>query len=461
MAEPYYGSLKLDDNVLNKFRISRSDAGSTEYWFNQTLTHHGDPDSNQFWKQRYFVNDQYYKPGGPAFLFVGGESELTESWAQYSLLAKSAEEHNGIVYALEHRFYGKSYPKPDLTLDSLKYLTSDLALGDLARFALNIELPQSNSNKTDRSPTKWIIGGGSYPGNLAAWARLKYPDVFYGAVASSAPVEAKEDFYEYDLQAQKSFAINGGQGCLDYYLENIKAIDDVLFSGDKVKSEALKAMFNCGDVDDKYFANSLGYIVGIVQDNDNTNLKIAKHCESLYLNGTKAERLNDFATNFKKYLGNSTCKDFSDYSYFSSTEQPAPTEYNRQWLYQSCNEFGYWQVAPPKNFPTMKSRLLDVAFNEKSLCNDIFGPGGPEHPDIDETNNKYLGKNIEIDNLLFVNGELDPWTPLSITNSTVKLSSIVIKGAAHCADLTYPYPTDTKYVAEAKEKILDFIRNIL
>lgn len=40
------------------------------------------------------------------------------------------------------------------------------------------------------SETKWVVFGGSYPGQLAAWARWKYPNQIHAAVSSSAPVEA-------------------------------------------------------------------------------------------------------------------------------------------------------------------------------------------------------------------------------------------------------------------------------
>lgn len=39
--------------------------------------------------------------------------------------------------------------------------------------------------------------GGSYAGNLAAWFRLKYPHISHGSIASSAPLTAKANFFEY------------------------------------------------------------------------------------------------------------------------------------------------------------------------------------------------------------------------------------------------------------------------
>lgn len=76
-----------------------------------------------------------------------------------------------------------------LNVKSLQYLSSEQALADAAHFieAMNMkrQLPEG---------TKWIVFGGSYAGNLVTWLRDKYPDVVYGAVASSAPLLAKLNF---------------------------------------------------------------------------------------------------------------------------------------------------------------------------------------------------------------------------------------------------------------------------
>lgn len=39
--------------------------------------------------------------------------------------------------------------------------------------------------------SKVITVGGSYPGNMAAWFKLKYPAISTGSIASSAPLTAK------------------------------------------------------------------------------------------------------------------------------------------------------------------------------------------------------------------------------------------------------------------------------
>lgn len=78
-----------------------------------------------------------------------------------------------------------------MSLENLKYLSSEQALKDAASF---IEFFKQKHQLTDN---KWIVFGGGYSGSLAAWMRLKYSHHVKGAVASSAPVLAVADFKEY------------------------------------------------------------------------------------------------------------------------------------------------------------------------------------------------------------------------------------------------------------------------
>ncbi|KAJ8877898.1 hypothetical protein PR048_022357 [Dryococelus australis] len=138
--------------------------------------------------QRYFRNDEYYRDGGPLFIFVGGEEPMKTSWLEDSHMMSLAKTYGAAAFFLEHRFYGSSRPTEDVSTQSLAYLTAEQALADLADFVVGVR---------GKSGAKVVLFGRSYAGSLAAWSRLKYPHLVDGAVASSAPVLAKANFYEF------------------------------------------------------------------------------------------------------------------------------------------------------------------------------------------------------------------------------------------------------------------------
>lgn len=82
-----------------------------------------------------------------------------------------------------------NYMRSDTSTENLVYLSSEQALADAAYFIRGMTKKYLNSD------TKWIAFGGSYAGSLAAWLRLKYPYLVYGAISSSGPLLAKIDFY--------------------------------------------------------------------------------------------------------------------------------------------------------------------------------------------------------------------------------------------------------------------------
>jgi hypothetical protein len=79
--------------------------------------------------------------------------------------------------------------------------SSSQALADLAAF--HAYATAENNEWGLGTANKWVSFGGSYPGMLAGWSRLKYPELIHAAVASSAPVHAKLDMREYnDITAE-------------------------------------------------------------------------------------------------------------------------------------------------------------------------------------------------------------------------------------------------------------------
>ncbi|KAJ2456875.1 hypothetical protein GGI02_006203, partial [Coemansia sp. RSA 2322] len=105
-------------------------SSSTSYWFPQRVDHFGL--NSTAWNQQYMVNATFYKAGGPIFLVTPGESPVSTFYIDRSHFTELAQKTNGLVVAVEHRFYGKSNPMPDLSGPSLRYHTVENVLEDFA-----------------------------------------------------------------------------------------------------------------------------------------------------------------------------------------------------------------------------------------------------------------------------------------------------------------------------------------
>ncbi|CAG4954229.1 unnamed protein product [Colias eurytheme] len=140
---------------------------------------------------RYFSTLQYFRQNGPIFIYLGGEGVADPVHLQIGVIQELAQETGGAMFMTEHRYYGLSKPFPNLNTENLKWLSSAQALADIAKLITYIK----SDPKFMRS--KVVLIGGSYAGNLAAWMRLKFPNLVDAAYASSSPVLAKKDFYEY------------------------------------------------------------------------------------------------------------------------------------------------------------------------------------------------------------------------------------------------------------------------
>lgn len=71
------------------------------------------------------------------------------------------------------------------------------SLQDSAHFAKNVVFPGLESRDLTANKTAWIYYGGSYAGAKSAFARKLFPNIWWGAIASSAVTEAVVDFWEY------------------------------------------------------------------------------------------------------------------------------------------------------------------------------------------------------------------------------------------------------------------------
>lgn len=111
----------------------------------------------------------------------------------------------------------------------------------------------------------------------------------------------------------------------------------------------------------------------------------------------------------------------------------------RQWTYQTCTAFGYYQTTDrPSIFKPAGTNLIPLSFYERQ-CRDAFNieiSGWRES----WVNGFYGGKRVgDTTRIAFVNGDIDPWHVLSVlTNSTSTpvddgVVAYVMPDAGHCA----------------------------
>jgi len=141
-----------------------------------------EPHSDATFPLRYWFDATYYKDGGPVIVLQGGETSGAGRlpYLQKGIVYQLAKATGGIGVILEHRYYGKSFPTPDLSTANLRFLTTEQALGDEAYFAQNIVFPGLESKNLTAPSTAYIGYGGSYAGAFNAFLRIQYPHVFWG-----------------------------------------------------------------------------------------------------------------------------------------------------------------------------------------------------------------------------------------------------------------------------------------
>lgn len=132
------------------------------------------------------------------------------------------------------------------------------------------------------------------------------------------------------------------------------------------------------------------------------------------------------------------------------------TRIGRQWYYQTCTEFGYFQTTDSAHQPF--GDLVSLAsFTE--VCRLAFSVTSAQaFQAVRSTNAYYGGREINATNIVFPNGSIDPWHALGITKDiSPTLRAIFIEGTAHCANMYPARDADLPSLAKAREGITNSI----
>lgn len=69
-----------------------------------------DTQNEDTFEQRFLMNGEYFQPGGPLIVFLGGFYRIDADRLDNSAPLYVASELNGYAFYLEHRYYGESIP---------------------------------------------------------------------------------------------------------------------------------------------------------------------------------------------------------------------------------------------------------------------------------------------------------------------------------------------------------------
>jgi hypothetical protein len=415
-----------------KLRADGSMRAAEIGFYNQKLDHKSA--QSETFKQRFFVDSQYAADANsPVFYIICGEWNCAGT-GSYSFVENVAKKMKAHLVALEHRFYGESMPTNDLKPEALTNLSLQAAIDDLATFQKHMMENRSLSGK-------WIAVGGSYAGTLAAFYREKHPELVVGALASSAPVFMKNSFSEYDAHVAK---VINKSSCGDKVREAVKLIEEKMSTPEG--SLAVKTQFKATNVKND------GDFLYVVADMLAAAVQYGRDkvfCNALTSN---SDLIAGYAQGGLSVLNSMGTTPFEISLAVAEREVVTADDNMRQWMWQSCSEFGWFQVANGTGTETSRSAKIDLPYHDE-VCNRLYkAPMG-----VDGALNEewyFPLSNPETSRIIWTNGSNDPWLTLSITSdgraSLPHYDILMMEGAAHCNDLRLATNLPSVLAAHAK-----------
>ncbi|KAJ7173751.1 peptidase S28 [Mycena filopes] len=435
--------------LQERFDSSAVNAGPNKPLFIQMPLDHFNASNRQTFPNRYWVNATYYEPGGPVFLFDSGEQNAEPLLPYYlqeyhglSAVMRLAKRYRGIAFLWEHRFYGDSQPFPvnkNTTAEQWQFLNTEQALQDVVFFAESFPRASAHAanNVSSSSPAihpdsvPWVWVGGSYPGVRGALLRQRNPSTIFAAWASSAPVEAQVDMASYYKAAERSLTRN----CSADWVAVTKFVDDTLNGSNEtlkidIKFDLLKARLSgpggntsgaSGLTRQRANATSSVDAATILMDPLNFYQyygfedSLLPFCNLLETQNATAEPVEG---GIVSSLGVGAAFDafmvaLGELDYDSIPGSPDDRVQDRSWMRQYCSEYGFYQRGDAQNPLSIETSFLSLELFQQQ-CSETF-PDLPSAPQV-QLVNKYGGWNMTPSNIMFTNGEFDPWRTMGLAS---------------------------------------------
>mmetsp|Transcript_59111 Transcript_59111/g.93637 ORF Transcript_59111/g.93637 Transcript_59111/m.93637 type:complete len:489 (-) Transcript_59111:54-1520(-) len=421
--------------------------------------------NNATFEQRTMTFDQWWKPGNPILFFFGGEGSVENFYNASGAVFEHAQVLDALVVFLEHRSYGKSVvPKRALTVEQ--------ALADTAWFLSGLRAHLGCQQR--ECPI--IVLGGSYGGMLVAWFRQKYPHLAAGGIASSAPI----DFYPQDGRQEAfwnatlhTFGKYGLQSCPQELTEAMSQLKQKADT-EQGRKEVAMALGSCQELQNETSAGAKAdfFLRGVVATLAMLDYPVATNfvtplpanpvkvaCQRLHQN-PGISGLRQIMDLFLNSTGGYHCYDLMAEVVGRPTEGhlsgPVKAPDMGHWQYQACNEMPMQSLTSDGMafYPASDDQLVEVA----STCQLRYGLT----PRTTWLKVNFGGSDLQVGNLLFTNGEKDPWRvgapKFESLLEGLDISQHLIPAGAHHEDLRFDSDPPKEAVSVAKAVTLMAMR---
>ncbi|CAH0480733.1 unnamed protein product [Peronospora belbahrii] len=369
----------------------------------------------------------------------------------------------------------------------MEYLSTQQTLAD---YAILIE-----TIKEHFAPNVPVIGfGGSYGGMLATWFRMKYPHLIDGIIASSAPVLGFLGDQDHPMDPQAfnrgvTFDMSIETGASSTCSVNLRRAFKLILDMKKTKSgrHQLTQWLRLCDEDVvrandnriiTYAMEAYGYLAmgnypyptsyimdGKIElpsypmrvacepfarefalDEQEELIQAFRQSIAVYYNATKTETC---------FFPIATVSRTNESDTLDAAKQAKIDQKGNFWGYLECSEL---------YMPTSSDGVNDVfpaiAVNQSRDDADCFEQWGV-HLKPHWAHTEYGGIKAlrAASNIVFSNGNFDPWSGLGVLKSLLpSVVAVSIPGGAHHLDLFFTHPLDPPAVTEARKTELAYVR---
>lgn len=203
-----------------------------------------------------------------------------------------------------------------------------------------------------------------------------------------------------------------------------------------------------------FLSDLMGNIQGTVQYNNEHDgvLNVTDICNVMTSSSDNYQNFVDLQALYRA----ANQQDCEDGNWDDTVAYLKETGASRSWVYQTCNEFGYFQTTDSRNQPFYSWKWLNLSFY-RAMCAAAFD-GWKSDPQVKWINEYYGDIEIAGTNIVLPSGTIDPWHALGVTNVTQPLpqtteTKVYIQGTAHCHDLYAPANSDPASLVYAREVI--------